>query len=171
MKKLSLLFCFILGTIFQISVFAQSNAICSAPGITLKYKRTIVHGSTVTVHFTLTNNTGENLNPYLQGEEGTRSEVKKIEAFDDEGNYYDLDSKNMSVSIAKAVVQGSRYAGARFSFPNEVTVKGVITFRNVSEYALSFIRIAIPLRGFDITENSYQIGHIILKDIPISRDL
>ena len=171
MRKLSLLFCFIVATISQISVFAQSKAICSAPGITFKYKRTLVHGNTVTVHFTLTNNTGKDLNPYLHGEEGTRFEVQKIEAFDDEGNYYDLDSKNMSVSVAQAVVQGSRYDGAKFSFPNEVTVKGVITFRNVSEYALSFTRIAIPFRGFDVTDASYQRGYIILKDIPVSRDL
>ncbi|WP_287677939.1 hypothetical protein [Bacteroides sp.] len=160
----------LISMLISVPINSQTRALCSAPGVTLKYKRTISEGNTVTVHFTLSNFTNKDLNPIINGEEGTRFEVKKIEAYDDEGNYYDLDSKNMSVSIGNANIEGSRYASRKFTFPNEVTVKGVITFRNVSEYATSFSRISIPLRGFDVTDQSYQRGYIILKDVPISRD-
>lgn len=170
MKTITVLILAFISTLFVVPALAQTKSICSAPGITLKYKRALSQGNTVTVHFTLTNNTGKNLTPFINGEEGTRFEVQKAEAYDDEGNYYDLNSGNMIVSIGDGQIEGSRYATDKFSFPNEVTVKGVITFRNVSEYTTSFTRIAIPLREFDITDKSYQRGYIILKDIPVSRD-
>lgn len=160
----------LLLSVFCINVMvAQVKIVCSSPGIEVKYKRAFIHGNTATIHFTLTNFTGSDLNPFLNSSESTRAEVKKAEAYDDEGNYYDVDTQKMIVSIADAKISG-RYDDKRFSFPNEVTVKGVVTIKNVDEYVTSITRIAIPFRYFNTVE-PYGIGYIILKNIPLLRDL
>ena len=168
MKKI-LIMSFLLSILCVKVMVAQVKIVCSAPGIEVKYKRAFIEGNTATVHFTLTNFTGTDLNPYVNSSEGTRSEVKKAEAYDDEGNYYDVDSGKMIVSIADAKIAG-RYSGDEFSFPNELIVKGVVTIKNVDEYVTSFTRIAIPFRNFNTAE-TYGIGYIILKNIPLLRDL
>lgn len=150
-------------------IFAQVKTVCSASGIELAYKKTLVQGNTITVHFTLTNNTGKDLNPYLEGREGTRFDVQEVEAHDDEGNCYDLRTGTMSVSIAKARI-ASRHDGAKFSFPNEIVVKGVISLKNVDENARVLKRIAFPLRYFDLNDDSYGRGYIILRNVPIPNE-
>lgn len=151
------------------SAYAQTEVICSAPGITANFKRTIVQGSTVTVYFTLTNDTGRDMTPYLHAHENTRFKVSTVEAYDDEGDYYDFDSGNISVRIGSAQIQYLGKTGAPFSFPNEITIKGEITFKNVSEYSTSFTRIAIPFRDFDVTDGGYNRGYVIFKNVPITR--
>lgn len=150
------------------TMVAQVKIVCSAPGVEVKYKRAFLHGNTATVHFVLTNFTGIDLNSTLESSEGTRSEVQKAEAYDDEGNYYDVNSKKMTVSIADAKI-AARYESRSFSFPNEITVKGVVTIKNVDEYVTSFTRIAIPFRNFNTAE-PYGVGYIILKNIPLLKD-
>lgn len=169
MKKFFILI-LLLSILCVKTMVAQVEIDCSAPGIEVKYKRAFLHGKTATIYFTLTNNTGKDLNSRLESSEGTKSEVQKAEAYDDEGNYYDVNSGKMTVSVADAKIAG-RYQARSFSFPNEITVKGVVTIKNVDEYVTSFTRIAIPFRNFDTTDDSYGVGYIILKNIPLLRDL
>ena len=142
---------------------AQVKIVCSSPGIEAKYKRAFIHGNTATIHFTLTNFTGADLNPYLTSSIGRFG--GKSEAYDDEGNYYDVDHKKMEVRIADATLV-AQYYDEKFSFPDGVTVKGVVTIKNVDEYVTSFTRIVITFRNFG--PSGYET--ITLKNIPLLRD-
>lgn len=168
MKKF-LFLTFLMSFFFTQTAFAQ-QVICNAKGITVNYKRTIVKGNTVTIQFTVANNCGQNLEPLLHGEEPTRYDVQKAEAFDDQGNYYDLNSKNMSVSIGDATIAGSIYSSEHFSLANETMLKGEITINNIDEYATSFSKINIPLRLFNIADDIYQRGYITFKNVPIPKN-
>lgn len=159
----------LLSVLFVSVLSAQVKTVCSASGVKVAFKEAFMQGSTVTIRFTLTNNTGKDLKPYLEGREGTRFDVQEVEAYDDEGNCYDLKSGTMSVGIGNARIS-SRYDGAFFSLPDEITVKGIISIKKVDGNAKSFRRIAFPLRYLDLNDEAYARGYVMLKNVPVPRE-
>lgn len=169
MKKFfSLLIAF---TLISTASFAQTaSATCSAPGIELKFKRCIAQGSNVFVHFTITNYTNKDLMPLVHTDESVVGHVYRAEAFDDEGNHYSPSSRNMIINMSDKIVDGVASTGEYFSFPKEITIKGIITLKNVDEYATIISRITIPFRDLDPMVPTYGIATITLKNIPIPRE-
>lgn len=118
-------------------------------------------------HFTMTNNSGADLRPFIVIEEPSAEIVARAEAIDDTGKAYSAVRGQMSVTINGAVMDAS-HRDPVFNFSDGQRVQAKVSIKNLDTKA-ERLEIRIPFREIDPDAYPYRRGYIIFKNIPIQR--
>ena len=150
MKRLILI---IAMTLTALSASAQVKIDTGDPYISLKYKRTIVNGSTVMIDFVMTNLKNIEF-------EACRYNFVNLTVTDDEGNIYG--NQNFKIDIGNS----GKETGV---FSPEIPLKVRFILTNINEYATAITSINYPY--YYLTEPHNIATHRTMKiyNIPIPR--
>ena len=151
MKKIILL---VIASLITFAASAQVKINSGDPYIDLKYKRTIVSGSTVIIDFLMTN--------LSRGEiEACLYNFVNLSFTDDEGNVYG--NQNFKIDIGNS----GKETGV---FSPEIPLKVRLTLTNIDEYATAITSIIYPYYYYPLPSNNSVNRTMKIYNIPIPRN-
>lgn len=149
-----------------IGAMAQPRVIWDGPaGLDVKFKRCYVQGSRCIIDFTITNNTGKNIEFIMSsGWSGYGPS-----AYDDEGNNYKFAWGGGNIDNVQSTLGGQMF-NSHTPLPADITIKAHIVITDIDEYASA---LTLYRQYFDIYfTRDKHIDQVKLefKNIPIQRE-